>query len=80
MAAIAINDILMHTFTIIKGTTSATIGMETTHAHNALTVPWLYMILPQSAGVVYESKSPDQTNLYIKGTVASLNFTAIVLI
>ncbi len=64
--------------TIITGTTSATIGTQTTHAHNLGSVPRAYFILERGAGVIYESIASDATNIYVKGTVASLNFTAVV--
>jgi hypothetical protein len=36
------------------------------------------MIRDKGAGVVYESAVADATNIYVKGTVASLNFEAIL--
>ena len=63
---------------VINGTTSGTAGTETTHAHGAGTTPRCYVILPRGNGIVYESKAADQTNIYLKGSAASLPFTALV--
>ncbi len=65
-------------YTIITGTTSATIGTQTTHAHGLGTIPRMYSLLERGAGTIYEGAAPDNINLYLKGTVASLNFTAVV--
>jgi hypothetical protein len=63
---------------IVAGTTSATIGTQTTHAHGGGKVPAFYLIKPKSNGVVYESAVPDATNIYVKGSAASLTFDLIV--
>ena len=63
---------------IIGGTTSATIGTQTTHAHGGGKVPAFYFILPKSNGVIYQSAVADATNIYVKGSAASLTFDAIV--
>lgn len=61
---------------VISGTTSATIGTQTTHAHGDNRVPFYYVIKPKSNGVVYESAVPTSTNIYVKGSAASLTFDA----
>ena len=66
-------------FVVISGTSSATIGTETTHAHNQNTKPYATIILAQGNGLVYESKAPDATNFFIKAAVASIPFTAILV-
>jgi hypothetical protein len=63
---------------IISGTTSATIGTQTTHAHGGGKIPLFYDIKPKSNGVVYESAVADATNIYVKGSAASLTFDAIL--
>lgn len=63
---------------VILGTTSATIGTQTTHAHGGGRVPLFYYIKSKSNGVVYEGAVADATNIYIKGGAASLNFEAII--
>lgn len=61
----------------ISGTTSGTIGTQTTHAHGGGKVPAFIVLLPTSNGVIYQSAVPDATNIYVKGSAASLTFTAI---
>jgi hypothetical protein len=63
---------------IISGTTSGTIGTQTTHAHGGGKVPLFYTIKSKANGVVYEGAVADATNIYIKGGAASLTFDAIV--
>jgi len=65
---------------VISGTTSATIGTETSHAHGGTRgVPKPYLIKAKKAGDVYESKAADATYIYLKGGAASITFDAIVL-
>lgn len=66
---------------IITGTTSATVGTQTSHAHGLPVTPDSnhVMILNKGAGVVYQSANPDATKIYVKGTVASLAFTVWIL-
>lgn len=63
---------------IISGTTSGTIGTQTSHAHGGGKVPAFYIILETSNGNIYQSAIADATNIYVKGSVASLTFQAIV--
>lgn len=63
---------------IIAGTTSGTIGTQTTHAHGGGKVPLFYIIKSKANGVVYEGAVADVTNIYVKGSAASLTFEAIV--
>lgn len=63
---------------IISGTTSGTIGTQTSHAHGGGKTPLFYFIKPKSNGVVYESAVADTTNIYVKGSAASLTFEVIV--
>lgn len=63
---------------VISGTTSATIGTQTTHAHGGGKVPLFYLLKSKSNGVVYEGAVADVTNIYVKGSAVSLNFDAII--
>lgn len=62
----------------ISGTTSATPGTQTAHAHGLGYVPSRVQLLPTSNGVIYQSANPDATNIYVKGSASSLTFTAYV--
>lgn len=62
----------------ISGTTSGTPGTETSHAHGLGYTPKRTYIMPTSNGVIYQSKAPDSTNIYVKGSAASLTFNAYV--
>lgn len=66
---------------IVTGTTSATAGTQTTHPHGLPITPvnTHVMILSKGAGVVYMSADPDETNIYVKGEVASEDFVAWIL-
>lgn len=64
---------------VISGTTSVTIGTQTTHAHSQGKVPLFYTLKSRSNGVVYEGAVADATNIYVKGGAASLNFDAIIV-
>jgi len=65
---------------VISGTTSATIGTETSHAHGGTRgVPKMYLIKTKKSGNVYESKAADATYIYLKGSAASITFDAIIL-
>jgi len=68
----------IHKSRTITGTTSGTAGTQTSHAHGGGVAPKCYVILMRSNGVVYESAAPDATNIYVKGSAASLNFTAVL--
>jgi hypothetical protein len=68
------------TVKVITGTTSGTVGTQTAHAHGLGATPFTYNIRMKSNGVVYESAVPDATNIYVKGSVASLAFEAALLI
>lgn len=63
---------------IITGTTSGTIGTQTTHAHGGGKVPLFVLLKSKANGVVYESAVPDATNIYVKGSAVSLAFEAVV--
>jgi hypothetical protein len=64
---------------VITGTTSGTIGTQTTHAHGGGFVPFTYSIRSKGNGVVYESAPADSTNIYVKGSAASLAFEAVII-
>ena len=64
---------------IITGTTHATPGTTTSHAHNGGIVPRGYFILPRGNGIVYEITAPDATNISVRGSAASIPFTALIL-
>ncbi len=63
---------------IITGTTNATANTETAFPHGGGNLPRFYEILARGNGLVYESKAPDNTNIYLKGAAASIPFTAYV--
>jgi len=65
---------------LVIGTTDATSGTESTHPHLMTRIPQAIWILPTSNGVIYQSKAPDETNIYLKGSANSLTFIAICLI
>jgi hypothetical protein len=62
---------------VITGTTSGTIGTQTAHAHGLGYIPTRIAITPTSNGVIYQSAAADATNIYVKGSAASLTFGAI---
>lgn len=64
--------------TRITGTTSATVGTQTTHAHGCGRIPVTYLIREKGAGVVYESATADSTNIYVKGSIASIPFEVVI--
>ena len=64
---------------MISGTTSATAGTETSHAHGgSCGVPKMYLIKTKKTGNVYESRVADATNVYLKGSAASITSDAII--
>ena len=63
---------------VVSGTTDATAGTQSTHAHGLGYTPKRVQLLPKSNGVVYQSASPDATNIYVKGSANSLTFDAYV--
>jgi len=64
---------------VISGTTSSTIGTQTTHAHGSSRgIPKGFAIKVKSNGVVYQSAVADATNIYVKGSAASLTFDLII--
>ena len=62
----------------ITGTTSATIGTTTTHAHGGGTIPRAYLLRPKGNGVVYEIAAPDSVNISVRGSAASVPFEAVL--
>lgn len=65
---------------IVTGTTSGSVGTQTTHSHNLGRKPKFTFITPKSNGTVYVSSDADATNIYIKGSDASLDFEAYCLL
>jgi hypothetical protein len=65
------------TIRVISGTTSGTIGTQTSHAHGGGKTPVFILIIPTSNGVIYRSASTDTSNIYVKGSAASLTFDAV---
>lgn len=65
----------------IAGTTDATAGTQTAHAHGLPITPAKNMILitSEGAGTVYPSADPDATNIFVKGEAASLPFVAWII-
>jgi hypothetical protein len=64
---------------IITGTTHATAGTESTHAHKLSKTPRFTFVLPTMKSYVYQSKAPDATNIYLKASENSTTFTAFVI-
>ena len=64
----------------ISGTTDGTAGTQTSHPHYLGRIPSFVFITPTSNGVVYQSATADKTNIYVKGSAASLTFNAYVLL
>lgn len=60
----------------IQGTTAAGVGTQSTHAHGLGYTPTYVIIVETSNGVVYISAVADATNIYVKGSAASLTFDA----
>ena len=71
--------------TIVTGTTSATPGTRTSHAHGMNYTPTIVIVVP--AGVNGDTAdaasvplvSVDATNITVKGSAASVNFTAYLM-
>lgn len=63
---------------ILQGVTHLNIGTETAHPHGLGRAPSHWSIKSKANGVVYESATPaDETNIYVKGSAASLEFEAV---
>ena len=63
-----------------SGTTHATPGTETIHAHGVNGTPDFVAITSKGDGVVYISTAADATNIYVKGSAASLNFDFMAMV
>lgn len=64
---------------IITGTTNASAGTESTHAHYLGRTPNVVLVLPDANATIYKSKAPDATNIYLKSSANSTAFTAFIL-
>jgi hypothetical protein len=64
---------------LISGTTSATAGTQTTHAHGLGKVPDRILITEKGNGIVYVSAAADATNIYVSASAASIPFDAWVI-
>lgn len=64
---------------IITGTTNASAGTESTHAHMLGRTPNVVLVLPDANATIYKSKAPDATNFYLKSSANSTSFTAFIL-
>lgn len=64
---------------VVSGTTSATPGTQTAHAHGLNKTPDRVVITPKGNGVVYVSAAADGTNIYVTGSAASVPFDAWVI-
>lgn len=64
----------------VTGTTSATAGTETTHAHTLGAVPDFVSLTPKANGTLYWTTAPDATNIYLKSSGTSTPFEALVTI
>lgn len=56
------------------GVTHATPGTEVAIPHGLGVLPGAVLLMPASNGVIYLSPEPDETNFYVKGSAASLDF------
>lgn len=63
-----------------SGTTHAITGTQTTHAHGVGGTPDFVAITSKGNGVVYLSSLTDATNIYIKGSAASLIFDFMAMV
>lgn len=63
---------------VVSGTTDASAGTQSSHAHGLGYTPKRVQLLPKSNGIVYQSAAPDATNIYVKGSANSLTFDAYV--
>ena len=64
---------------IITGTTNASAGTESTHAHMLGRTPNVVLVLPDANATIYKSRAPDATNFYLKSSANSTSFTAFIL-
>ena len=64
---------------IITGTTNASAGTESTHAHMLGRTPNVVLVLPDANATVYKSKASDSNNFYLKSSANSTPFTAFIL-
>jgi len=65
---------------LITGTTHASAGTQSTHAHGLGVIPTWVIITPTANGVVYKSAASDATNIYLKASANSITFEAIVIL
>lgn len=63
---------------VVSGTTDASAGTQSAHAHGLGYTPKRVQLLPKGNGVIYQSAAPDATNIYVKGSANSLTFDAYV--
>lgn len=64
---------------IITGTTNASAGTESAHAHYLNKTPNIVLVLPEANATIYRSKASDANNFYLKSSANSTPFTAFVL-
>lgn len=64
---------------IITGTTNASAGTESAHAHMLGRTPNVVLVLPDANATIYKSRAPDATNFYLKSSANSTSFTAFIL-
>ena len=64
---------------IITGTTDASAGTESTHAHYLGRTPNIVLVLSEANATVYKSKASDSKNFYLKSSANSTPFTAFIL-
>lgn len=63
----------------ISGTSHATAGTQTTHAHGEPKIPFFVLIVSKGNGVVYISAAADATNFYVKGSASAIAFDALLV-
>jgi hypothetical protein len=65
---------------IVSGTTHASAGTESSHAHLLRRTPKAILILSKTNGYIYQSKAPDSTYIYLKGSANSMSFDALCIL
>lgn len=65
---------------LITGTSHASAGTESSHAHGLGKTPTAWWPLPTANGVIYKSKASDATNIYVKASANSVTFEAYCLL
>lgn len=60
----------------ITGTTSGTVGVETSHSHNLARNPSFVFLTPTSEGTIWKSSTSDANKIYVTADTSSVTFDA----